>query len=352
MPFGREFDDINEIVSRAAKKCGLEYIRGDLCDRPGNILPQIVHEIRRSAVVVADISKHNPNVFYELGIAHQLVGVDRVVIITQEVDGKTAYDVHQFRQLVYTHSKQGRNNLLEELPTRLRKAMEARTDQEFWNVIRGRLPRTRMIVRDLQRLLESAGPKKLKEVTIRVVAGLSSVAISDREPRDNRLGAEYHKALLTERDVLRKVLLRGARLKAILNPPRRFSQSMLPERLRVRFQRLIGLLEGRSDIRRNPKAAAEDVRAVRRCQFVLSPVPMPNVFIIGQEVAYEGMKRGGSGGFEMTHCETNTEGLRELIHEFEQFFEDSRRDMIRTHPPDGRLIEQLKRFYQEATILP
>lgn len=79
---------------------------------------------------------------------------------------------------------------------------------------------------------------------------------------------------------------------------------------------------------------------------------MPNVFIIGQEVAYEGMKRGGSGGFEMTHCETNTEGLRELIHEFEQFFEDSRRDMIRTHPPDGRLIEQLKRFYQEATILP
>jgi len=40
---------------------------------------------------------------------------------------------------------------------------------------------------------------------------------------------------------------------------------------------------------------------------------MPNVFIIGETVAYEGMKRGGTGGFEMTHCETSAEGLRELI---------------------------------------
>lgn len=209
MPFGKDFDDINEIVSSAAKKCGLEYVRGDLCDRSGSILPQIVHEIRRAAVVVADITKHNPNVFYELGIAHQIAGVDRVVIITQEVDGKTAYDVHQFRQLVYTHSEKGRAQLLQDLPTRLRKAMETSADQEFWNVIRGRLPRTRMIVRDLQRLIDQAGTKGMAGVTIRIVAGLGSLAISNNEPADAGLGDEYHKALLDERDVLRKALLRG-----------------------------------------------------------------------------------------------------------------------------------------------
>lgn len=123
---------------------------------------------------------------------------------------------------------------------------------------------------------------------------------------------------------------------------------MLPQRLRLRYQRLIGLLEGRSDIRRNPKAAADDVRAMKHCQFTLSPVPMPNVFILGQKVAYEGMKRGGTGGFEMTHCETNAENLRELIRQFDQLFEESRCDLARTHPPDGQLIAQLKRFYEEA----
>ena len=236
MPFGDDFNDIDKIVLAAAKKCKLEYIRGDLSERPGSIMPQILHEIRRAAVVVADITGHNPNVFYELGIAHQIKGPERVVIITQGVDGKKAYDVHQFRQFVYSHNTAGRAKLLEELPGRLRKAMEANADQEFWNVIRGRLPRTRMLVRDLQRLIDNAGIKGLKGITIRIAAGLSSLAISDNEPRDSQLGTEYRDALLAERNTLRKALLRGAKLKAVLNPPRRFTRAMLPERLRVRYK--------------------------------------------------------------------------------------------------------------------
>ncbi len=227
--------------------------------------------------------------------------------------------------------------------------MEASADQEFWNVIRGRLPRTRMIVRDLQRLIDNAKPRGLKGTTIRIAAGLSSLAISNNEPGDSKQGIEYRDALLTERDTLRKALLGGAKLKAVLNPPRRFTQAMQPERLRVRYKRLISLLEGRSDIRRNPKTTAEDVRAMKQCEFALSPVPMPNVFIIGEEVAYEGMKRGGTGGFEMTHCETSAEGLSELINQFDRFFEESHDEMVRAHPPDGRLAEQLRKFYREAT---
>src|SRR5213594_962372 len=108
MPFGDGFKNIDKIIRAAAKKCGLEYIRGDLSDKPGSVLPQILHEIERAAVVVADITGHNPNVFYELGIAHQIKGPERVVLITQTVDGKKAYDVHQFRQLVYAHNEPGR----------------------------------------------------------------------------------------------------------------------------------------------------------------------------------------------------------------------------------------------------
>ena len=40
--------------------------------------------------------------------------------------------------------------------------------------------------------------------------------------------------------------------------------------------------------------------------------------------------------------------LRELIQQFDRLFDDSRSEMSRTHPPDGRLAEQLRGFYDEA----
>jgi len=342
--------NIDHIIEKAAKECGLDYVRGDRRHQPGSVLPQILHDIRHAAVVVVDITGHNPNVFYELGIAHQLKGPERVVLITQSADD-SPYDVHEFRQLVYRHNRDGRTALQETLPGYLKSAAETRVDEESWNVVRGRLSRTRLLVRDLKELVEYSDTKALKGVTIRIVAGLGSLAISDKEPVDPTLEADYHESLLAERNALRNALLHGASLKAVINPPRRFTEAMLPERLRIRYERLIGLLEGRSDIAEDPQAAAEDVEAMKQCQFVLSPVPMPNLFIIGDTIAYEGMKRGGAGGFEMTHCEKSADGLQELKQQFDRLFDDSRREMMRSHPPDGRLVEQLKGFCREATAL-
>jgi hypothetical protein len=270
MPFSDGFEDIDRIIGEAAVECGLEYVRGDRRLQPGTVLSQILHDIRQAAVVVADITGHNPNVFYELGLAHQIKGPERVVILTQAVDGQKAYDLHQFRQLVYAHNEAGRRRLRQELPDRLQRAAESSADQEFWNVIRGRLPRTRLLVRDLQRLNDKAGANGLKETTIRIVAGLGSLAISDHEPVDPTLETEYHESLLAERNALRKAIIFGACLKAVINPPRRFTQAMLPDRLRVRYQRLIGLLEGRSDIVDDPQAASDDLAAIKQCDFTLS----------------------------------------------------------------------------------
>lgn len=81
MPFNARFIEVDRVISEAALECGLEYVCCDRHHQPGSVMPQVVKAIRESAVVVADITDYKPNVLYELGIAHQIKGPDRVVIV-------------------------------------------------------------------------------------------------------------------------------------------------------------------------------------------------------------------------------------------------------------------------------
>jgi hypothetical protein len=87
---------------------------------------------------------------------------------------------------------------------------------------------------------------------------------------------------------------------------------------------------------------------MKQCHITHSPVPMPNLFIIGDTVAYEGVKRGGTRSFEITHCETGQRQLQELIEQFETFFDASHEEMCRTYPSKDRLKELFSSFYREA----
>jgi hypothetical protein len=49
---------------------GLRVLRADQIDNPGLITAQVIEHLLRSRLVVADLSFHNPNVFYELAIRH------------------------------------------------------------------------------------------------------------------------------------------------------------------------------------------------------------------------------------------------------------------------------------------
>jgi hypothetical protein len=350
MPFKNAFDDVFEVIEKAATCVGLTPKRSDLQPGPGNIMQQVLRGISLADVVVADITDHNPNVFYELAWAHQVKGPDRVVILAQSSDPRV-FDIGQFRHLHYTNNALGRELLARDLPTALNEALSATAEQEFSRVVRGRLQRTRLITKDLRRLTtDGERARDLSSIRIRVVAGLSSLAISDKEPLDSSGDPTYVEALRQERDALRSALLGGARLEAVLNPPRRFMPSMQPARLRIRYERLLGLLGGESDMS-DPSAASDDVAAMARCEFVLSPVPMPNLFIIGNDVAYEGIKRGGSGGFEATVCETDPASVATMIRDFDHLFSESRAEMRRIWPPDGQLRQQLRRYYEEALPL-
>jgi hypothetical protein len=67
----RRADEIfNFVVAPVVKQAGLEPYRADLDPSPGAITPKFIAELLSARLVIADLTGRNPNVFYELGIAH------------------------------------------------------------------------------------------------------------------------------------------------------------------------------------------------------------------------------------------------------------------------------------------
>jgi len=53
-----------------ALELGLGVVRADQIDNPGLITAQVIQHLLHARLVIADLSFHNPNVFYELAIRH------------------------------------------------------------------------------------------------------------------------------------------------------------------------------------------------------------------------------------------------------------------------------------------
>jgi hypothetical protein len=83
MPFGREWSvDVHRILAGACQAAGVRPVRGDDLFTPTDILEDIWQSINAADFVIADITGRNPNVLYELGIAHTLA--KPVMIISRD----------------------------------------------------------------------------------------------------------------------------------------------------------------------------------------------------------------------------------------------------------------------------
>src|SRR5262245_28509041 len=87
-PEGSEVRDradqvLEYIIAPAARACGYEARRADHILQPGIITQQIIADLINAPMVVADLSGHNPNVFYELAI-RQVFRKPLVQIINEE----------------------------------------------------------------------------------------------------------------------------------------------------------------------------------------------------------------------------------------------------------------------------
>ena len=84
------------IIQPAVKEFGLKVIRADQMSKPGMIGKQVIEHILRSRLGVADLSFHNPNVFYELCLRH----TTRLptVQLKREIDS-IPFDLNQYRTI-------------------------------------------------------------------------------------------------------------------------------------------------------------------------------------------------------------------------------------------------------------
>jgi hypothetical protein len=87
---------LGSIVEPALESFNLTVVRADKIDKPGMITKQIMDYLVRAKLVVADLSFHNPNVFYELAIRHAM-RLPTVQIIRK--DDRIPFDVNQARTI-------------------------------------------------------------------------------------------------------------------------------------------------------------------------------------------------------------------------------------------------------------
>ncbi|QCT97021.1 hypothetical protein [Stutzerimonas chloritidismutans] len=87
---------LGSIVEPAIEHLGLKLIRADIIDKPGTITRQIIEYIIKSRLVIADLSFHNPNVFYELALRH---AVRKPVVQIIRASDRIPFDLNQIRTI-------------------------------------------------------------------------------------------------------------------------------------------------------------------------------------------------------------------------------------------------------------
>lgn len=99
MPFGGWFDlYYNDIIHPAIEKAGLHSKRADDTFRPGVIIRDIWNDIKKAKVILAVLTEKNPNVLYELGLAHAIA---KPAIIVSENIEDIPFDLRGLRAVKY-----------------------------------------------------------------------------------------------------------------------------------------------------------------------------------------------------------------------------------------------------------
>jgi hypothetical protein len=111
-PFGTkegiDFDRVErDLIAPALSACGIAGRTTGEITRQGNIREDMFRLLVISDLVIADVSIHNANVFYELGIRHGLCEQHTLLIRAKDANDKYPFDLQTDRYLQYDANNPG-----------------------------------------------------------------------------------------------------------------------------------------------------------------------------------------------------------------------------------------------------
>lgn len=100
IPFAKKFNDIYTIIKDTCISVSIDPVRADEIKEPGPIINQIYSSIEEASFIIAEVSDKNPNVYYEVGVAHALS--KPIVLLAQSHTIKhLPFDIQHQRVLSY-----------------------------------------------------------------------------------------------------------------------------------------------------------------------------------------------------------------------------------------------------------
>ena len=126
MPFHGQFDPVWAAI-REALTVDFDCRRVDELLEGGNVMEHVLREIARADIVIADLTSRNPNVFYELGIAHMVKDAKKVLIVSQTADD-VPFDLRSYNFRAYQQTVGG----LRDLQTHLVRAAKQAAERTFY----------------------------------------------------------------------------------------------------------------------------------------------------------------------------------------------------------------------------
>jgi hypothetical protein len=118
MPFTEELKPVYEDhIKKVVKQLGLTVARADDFFAASAVISDIWNSIYAAKVIIADCTGRNPNVFYEIGIAHTL---GKSVVLVARSAEDIPFDVQHLRALIYEYTPRG----MEQFETKLQATIQ------------------------------------------------------------------------------------------------------------------------------------------------------------------------------------------------------------------------------------
>jgi len=311
MPFRKPDPDPlwENVITAAYKQAGFHVQRADSPKEPRPITVDIFEGIETANTIIADLTDLNPNVLYEVGIAH--ARCDWVIHLAKKGQD-LPFDLKEHRCIFYENLRDSQNKLCSELYLTLKEIEGSEPPSE----IKSLSERTQLIIRDLERLLELS-PSDLSNQTVLFSGFLSAFSFKNDQkfPPEISAGA---KDVIREKKCLLDLAQQGCKIKCIITPPTPNDiTDSNREYFRTRVDYLLNFLKS-------------EAKELQNIDWIISNFRQKNFYIIGNISCYEGYKLGLERGYSITMRQSG-KAVTESIAIYEILIEGLVNNMVSKH---------------------